>query len=550
MQQVVVVGAGPVGCSLALELARQGVKCTVLEEKLKESPNPKCNTISSSSMEFFRDLGLADKIRSSGLPKDYPADIAFVTSLFGGVEITRFHGRSSSQVLNRIFDSQAYDKDWNTPEPQHRVSQMMIEPILRSSVQNNNLITFRSGAKFLSLSQSHDRVAVTFVDIKSGKEEILETRFLVGCDGTKSKVRSQLGLRLSGRDLVTKFCSISFSCSTSLPMDIAPAWMYRIDNADFSAILISLNGSDKWILHCDIGPHGDPTAFDFDSFVKKALGVSICDLDVITKETWTARAVVSDHYHKDRVFLCGDAAHEWIPFGGFGMNVGIGDARNLAWKLCLALKDLAGPCLLQSYGQERRPIGKIVADSAAKLRELFFPVPVDNPLLIERSQRGDDFRNFVSKNLMLHNMQEFNTPGIQLGIPISTSDVIFKLDPINQPFSVSSYDDLCRPGRRLPHLWLSNGASLFDTLDSRTFSMIVFNSAAHDEALSKWVQEFKMYGISLCVICTTQFDHRFNCNLAVITRPDRIVSFYGDPFIQDKKEVVTTILGFKCSSKL
>ncbi|MCQ0014470.1 FAD-dependent monooxygenase [Actinomadura madurae] len=346
---VLVVGAGPTGLTLAIDLARRGVACHVVEAAEERGVNPRCNTTSARSMEIFRRLGLADDIRRAGLPAGYPTTIQYRTAL-RGEEIFRIDLPSARDVL-----AGAGKEGWPTPEPQHRISQLFLEPILERHARSLPGLTLERGTRLVGLRQREDHVEA--VVETGGTTRVLRCSYLVGCDGSHSMVRRGLGFRYQGVDAIRKFVS-TFVRSAELGRLAARdrAWTYWTYGRGQSS-LIAIDGDELWLNHVAFAPDHDTEGEDPERLLREAVGGEV-EHEVLGVARWTGRRLVAERYNEGRVFLAGDAAHLWIPVGGFGMNAGIQDAATLGWMLAAVRHGWAPPDLLAAYEKERKPVGE------------------------------------------------------------------------------------------------------------------------------------------------------------------------------------------------
>jgi 2-polyprenyl-6-methoxyphenol hydroxylase-like FAD-dependent oxidoreductase len=270
---VIIAGGGPVGLTLAMDLGWRGVLSLLLEERVPATPpNPKCNTTNARSMEHFRRLGCADQIRAAGLPGDHPTHVVYLTR-FNGHALGRLNLPPSAM---RRQDRGALDEGWPTPEPQHRISQIYLEPILYEHAQTFPGVEIRRGWRFESFAQRDGYVEVQAVETATGRRETHRARYLVGCDGGRSAVRRQLGIELRGIDIIARTVSVYFRSKELIRHDRnGPAWMYWIVNRDQVGNVIALDGKELWLCHLMVPPDKNFDDIDIDRAVPQALGVDV-----------------------------------------------------------------------------------------------------------------------------------------------------------------------------------------------------------------------------------------------------------------------------------
>jgi 2-polyprenyl-6-methoxyphenol hydroxylase-like FAD-dependent oxidoreductase len=536
---VLIAGGGPVGTTLALELAHRGIASLVVEERLAMPPNPKCNTTNARSMEHFRRLGCADAIRRVGLPLDYPTDVVYATRWLGS-ELTRYRLRSSGEVLAGGDGGDAIDAYWPTPEPQHRVSQLAMEPVLRAHVRNYRHCDYREGWRFLTYESGAEGVDCVIEHCASGEQQRVRAKYLVSCEGGHSLIRRAMGIRMEGRECITKFCTTYFrSAQLTAQWPHARAWMHRLYNADGESHLIAIDGRELWLHHSILGPDGDLEGHDHVAAIRNSLGADV-PYEVLGQERWIARALVAESYRRDRVFLCGDAAHIWIPMGGFGMNAGVEDAVNLGWKLAAVLSGWAAEALLESYESERRSIGQLVAGSAAKIFEDLYRIPIHDPQLEAAGAAADAFRAQVGQAITTHNLAEFDSIGMQLGVSYDSSPIVCYDGSEQPPFALNRYVESSVPGVRAPHFWRVSGRALYDDLGP-DFSLLCFGAAAQNVA--PLTAAFAARGVPLQVVQVDEpgAAHKYQDYALVLVRPDQHIAWRGQTLPTDPLALVATL---------
>src|SRR5262245_10353989 len=354
--QVLVVGAGPVGLTLALDLAWRGVDVTLAElRSAGEAPAIKCNQISARSMEIFRRLGIARTLRDAGLPADYPNDVVSSTTVTG-IELGRVPIPSRAE---RYTAKGGPDTWWPTPEPTHRINQAYFEPVLSAAVASNSRIRLLSRTAVENFLQHADGVTAAARNLDSGESLSIGCRYLVGCDGAKSGIRKAIGSRLTGAPEIQRVQSSCIRAPELLAMLPGKrAWMYFSLNPRRCGTTIAIDGVEIWQVHNTLAVGEiEFDSVDRDWAIRTILGVGPdFRYQVISKEDWIGRRLVADRFQDGRIFICGDAAHLWIPHAGYGMNAGIADADNLSWMIAAVLSGWAPPAILLAYEAERQPV--------------------------------------------------------------------------------------------------------------------------------------------------------------------------------------------------
>ncbi len=358
---VLIAGGGPVGLTLAMDLGWRGIECLVVDPSETVGSNPRCNTTAARSMEHFRRLGVADRIRAAGLPGDYPTTVRYRTRFADGHELFSIPLPSSDEVRAGVGRD-----SWVTPEPQHRISQLYLEPILREHAATFPAVTLEFGTRLDSFEQDEDGVTALVVD-RTGASRRIRAQYLVGCDGAHSTVRRTLGIRLSGTDALGANLSAFLRSPQLGAMKRERAWSTLIFNPDNTSVMIAIDGDELWLSHHKFPVGTDTSGLDLNDLVARAVGFPV-EFEVIGAVHWTPRRLVADRYGHGRVFLAGDAAHLWIPMAGFGMNAGIQEATTLGWMLAAVLDGWADPQLLRAYELERRPVGETVSRAVANVR--------------------------------------------------------------------------------------------------------------------------------------------------------------------------------------
>lgn len=462
---VLIVGAGPVGMTLALCLAQRRVRCTVVELKAAHAATEvKCNHISARSMEIYRRLGVAGDLRASGLPDDYPHDVSYRTSTVGQ-EITRIHipGR-----LTRLTDRSGPDGWWPTPEPPHRLNQRYIEPILARHVQQHPLIQCLYQHQVIEVQHNDDEALVRCRVLSNGSTVTLRARYVVGCDGGRSLVRKSMGAQLVGDEVVQRVQSTCVRAPDLMAlMKAPPAWAMFTVNPRRSGNVYAIDGRETWLIHNYLRDHeSDFESVDRDWAIRTILGVGPdFQYELLSKEDWIGRRLVADKLRQGRVFIAGDSAHLWVPYAGYGMNAGIADADNLAWHLAAQLEGWASPSALDAYERERLPITEQVShfamNHAHAMSQSRRAIPAD---IEDAGDAADASRRSFGQDLYELNVQQYCCAGLNFGYYYDASPVMVYDGAVAPAYSMGSFTPSTVPGCRAPHVWLSDGVSLLDVL--------------------------------------------------------------------------------------
>jgi 2-polyprenyl-6-methoxyphenol hydroxylase-like FAD-dependent oxidoreductase len=454
---VLIAGGGPVGMTLALELARLGVACTLVERNATTTRHPKMDITNARSMELFRRLGLVPALRAAAVPESRPFDVSWVTTM-AGHELHRFRYPSVDDAWHRICDC----NDGTQPgEAPMRVSQVEIEPVLKRAIDAAPLVTVRFGVAFEDLAQDAQGVTATLRDAASGATESLRCAYLVGCDGGTSRVRGCLGIGLSGESrIMPRFMTHFRSSDRALLQRWGIAWHYQSPYGT----LIAQNDRDVWTLHSRAPEGGELGPADPSALVRRFVGRDI-EHEVLVANPWSPHLLVADSYGGGRVLLAGDAAHQYIPTGGYGMNTGIGDACGLGWMLAAVLRGFGGPGLLAAYEAERRPVGLRNREGSRSHNETRRQIAsLYTPDVYTEGSEGDAARAAAAARIAEIGNWENECTGIEYGYAYADSPVICADPEQAPPDDPRRYLPSTVPGVRLPSILLEEGTPIFDRL--------------------------------------------------------------------------------------
>ena len=539
--RVLVVGGGPVGTTLAMDLAWRGVDVLVLEQRRRdEPPSVKCNHVAARSMEVFRRLGAVQAVRDAGLPHDFPNDISFRTT-FVGPEFARI---PIPCRRDRYSATEGPDTWWPTPEPPHRINQIFLEPVLVDHAMTMPGLRFRHRVKVLGFTQSEDRVVTEAEDLDTGERLLIDSEYLIGCDGGHSEIRRLIGARLTGDAVVQRTQSTYFRAPSLLGMMQArPAWSNQAFNPRRCANIFAIDGRETWLLHCYLRPdEPDFESVDRDQCLRWVVGAGAdFQYDVISKEDWYGRRLIADKFRDRRVFLCGDAAHIWVPFAGYGMNAGTADAMNLSWMLAGVLHGWADAAILNAHEAERWPITEQVSHYAMNTSVAMARARADIPEMIEApGPDGDAVRATFGRLMCDINVPQFCCGGLNFGYFYERSPIVAYDGEAAPPYTMYDFTSSTVPGCRVPHVWLRDGRSLYDALGP-WFTVLRFDRSVPVTPLAEAAAQ---RGVPLTVLdvdaegADALYPHKL-----LLARPDQHVAWRGDAVPDNPLALVDRVRG-------
>ncbi|HWW66249.1 MAG TPA: FAD-dependent oxidoreductase [Sphingomonadaceae bacterium] len=539
--QIAIVGAGPVGLCLALDLAWRGIRVTILEQRpAGEPPSVKCNHIASRTMEAFRRLGIVDKIRAVGLPDGYPNDVVIRTRA-SDYELMRIHIPCRR---DRYTDTSGPDGWWPTPEPAHRVNQIYFEPVLFEEASANPLITIINDARVEAVEQDQRGTRVRARRLTDDNPIEVEADYLVGCDGGRSLVRKAIGARLTGDEVIQRVQSSFIRAPALIDLVTKPdAWMSYIYNPVRAGNLVAIDGEALWLVHNYLlDDEQDFESVNRDACIRLLLGVDDAfEYELLAKEDWIGRRLVVDKVREGRIFICGDAAHLWVPYAGFGMNAGIADALNLSWMLAAHLNGWAPEAILEGHEKERLPITDQVSRFAMHHAEGAISERTSVPATLEDdTPEGAATRARVGEAAYALHVQQFACAGLNYGYYYPDSPLILYDGEQHPAYTMHDYTPSTVPGCRVPHLWLPDGRSLYDALGPE-FTLIRFDPAVDVDPLLAAAKHHRLPLQLLDVPLDTlpsPYRHRL-----CLCRPDGHVAWRGNVLPKDPEQLITVITG-------
>lgn len=527
---VLIVGGGPVGLTLALDLGTRGVSCTLIDKREAPGKLPKMERCNARTMEHFRRLGIVDRVRSAGYSSDLPMDVFIVNKLTE--EPILHHPYPSINELKAIARGV---NDGSQPlEPYQLISQYTLEPLLKSIIEGMDAVDVRFGNELVGFEQNENEVTATIRNL-AGVESTVVASYLVGCDGASSLVRKSLGFQLEGEANIAQMHQALFRCDDLFErIPIGKGRHYHVAD-DRATFLIVQDDCRHFSLHAIVDRPEEMEEI-FEHIVDMPM-----DYETLFIGPWTQRLMLANGYQKDRVFLAGDSAHLVIPTGGLGMNTGAGDAMDLSWKLAGTLQGWGGPALLDSYERERRPIGarNVDASTQASIGRRTWRAAYD-PAITDASPDGDRARARLAEIADREQRKSNDLYGIEMGYRYEDSPLVVHE---SGPWHEDGFDYLpcARPGSRLPHVWLPDGTPIHDHLG---FGYTLITQSKDPSDAAQFASAFAHIGapFETLVIESEAAREVYEAD-HVLVRPDLHVVWRGDSVPADTDRIARVATG-------
>ena len=485
---VLVVGGSLVGLSSALFLADNGVSPVVVERHPGPAIHPRAALFFQRTVELWRSIGLEDEIvTASGLEFEQNGAVMSVESL-GGKEVEWFF-RHVNEGVEHL-----------SPSPRLFVTQIGLEPILRRRAEELGA-TIRYSCEALSFQEADDGVTVTIKDRETGYEHTIRAQYMVAADGAHSPIRERLGIPMGGHGSFSNSITIYFRANVKPLIGDRNLSVIYVFNPRLQGFFRFSKAGDAGFLVVNkaIDEHGELAADLWEDtgeakcieYAREALGDPDIEVEVENVQRWNASAEWAERWQHGRIFLAGDSAHVMPPTGGYGGNVGVQDAHNLAWKLASVVKGDAGSELLASYDAERRPIAEETVEQAYARYVL--------RLAPELGKEN------------LHPMAD--DAAIDLGYVYRSEAVISDGGADNGLF-VDPHEPAAVPGVRAPHVAVGDGS----TLDLLGHSFVLLTA---DEG---WRAAAEELGLEAHLVRSPGFTDVYGEG-AVLVRPDGFVAW-------------------------
>lgn len=540
---VLIVGGGPVGLTLGIELARRGQRALLVEQRTTPTAHPKATLLGARSMELYRRWGLEEAICAAAIPNEHPYYIVFTTRL-AGEELFRFRSPSIAEARRRDPGALQRHRELSwSPYGKVQIGQQVLEPVLLEHAARQPLLEMRHGCRLVGYTQGEDHVTATLEELASGRQTRVRARYLAACDGGTGQIRRDLGIRRSGRGRMRGNMSFFFRSREFLAAHgLGLANLYFVFAPDSFGVFTAIDGSELWnYQYYFLDPAKATETADPAAILHRAVGRPFA-FELLQTTHWHHHQAVAARWRAGRVFLAGDAAHLFPPTGGVGMNTGIGDAFDLAWKLQAVLEGWGGDALLDSYEAERKPVAirnsLISASNSDKIDMIMQETPdfIDEP-----TEAADVARRALARKIRWL-ARQFNSAGVHLGYRYVDSPVIVADGTPEPPDDPSQVVPSSWPGSRVPHVWLADGRSSLDLFGDGFVLLTASPAAAGVDALLAAARE---RGLPLRVECleATVLGALQSAGHSLLVRPDGHVAWRSEHLPQDCAVLLDQVRG-------
>jgi 2-polyprenyl-6-methoxyphenol hydroxylase-like FAD-dependent oxidoreductase len=516
--QVIIVGGGPVGVALAVELGQRGISSVVVERRLEPQRIPKGQNLTQRSVEHFHFWGVAEKLRAARLlPPSFPMSGIVA---YRDLASEYWYAPPLREIVNAYYF-----------QNNDRLPQYLGEQVLRARMAELEHVEARFGWIAETIEQDADGVRVAIAEDNGAGREVLEGDYAIGCDGSHSTVRKEVGIERGGADF-NELMVLALFRSRELHENLErfpPRSTYRVIHPDLRGywqFFGRVDVGESWFFHSPVPADTTRDNYDFHGLLQKAAGFSFaCDFDYVG--FWDLRIAVAETYQAGRIFIAGDAAHSHPPYGAYGLNNGLDDVVNLGWKLAAKLKGWGSDALLASYSEERRPIFKETAEDFIEAgirrdKEFLQRFNPDRDRA-EFERAWQDHANAAGPRVMTYEPHYEGSP-IVFGPPGGRSS------------ASGSHSFKARAGHHLPPQLLSSGRNVFEELGP-DFTLLAFDG--DDQTAAAVAKAARLLGVPLKIVCDSFGGGReaYEAKL-ILVRPDRYVAWTADGAPADAKAVI------------
>ncbi|MFC5831576.1 FAD-dependent monooxygenase [Nonomuraea insulae] len=524
--EVLIVGGGPVGLAMSVELSRHGISSLLVERHESTSIFPKARLLSTRTMELTRAWGIQAEVERAGMPREETLAVGVGSSLTAG------------DLLHAMAPIEAYAPQ--SPTFTYLCSQDRFEVVLRELAEAQPGADVRFSATMTGMRTTGDGGVEALIE-SGGSARRVRARFMVAADGARGGVRRELGIAVEGPPPIGHMVSIMFDADLRPLLRGRQAALYFL-LSDPPGAVEAVDNRRRWMIQTGYDPAEGGSLDDFTPdyclrTVRNAVGVPDLPVEVVGTMPWLQQAVVAEEFRRGPVFLAGDAAHVCTPQGGFGMNLGIQGVHNLAWKLAAVLRGTAGPALLDTYQTERRPISDRTAEES-----------LNNALITFTMMEGRlSFQEAIARQAGRRLAE-----GLVLGFHYDSPAVVPDGTPAPAPEDpYLTYVPAARPGHRAPHVWLADGVSTLDLFGPH-FTLLTPEGSGWAQAAKQSAQDcgLTLEAVEISTggrLASPTWAHEYGLTAtgAVLVRPDGHVGWRraaGEPSAAALTRAVETIL--------
>ncbi|MCW8378719.1 FAD-dependent oxidoreductase [Streptomyces justiciae] len=569
---VLVVGAGPAGLTAAAFLAEYGVNAITVTKYPSTAHTPRAHITNQRTVEVMRDLGIEDRVREIAMPAEQMGTNVWATS-FAGVELARMMTWGEGQDRRSDYESASPCEMCNAP-------QTALEPVILAAAQERKA-DIRFGTEVVDITQDDERVRARVRRREDGVEYDIEARYAIGADGANSTVARTLGFEMEGAAAIGSAFTVWIEADLSRFVEHRPGALFWVAPpgtnilwSPWTTVVPHTEWNALFLMH-DMLP-ADTSDEAVADLIRAGIGDSSVEFKIKDIGKWDINHVVAEQYRKGRVFLVGDAAHRHPPSNGLGSNTSIQDSYNLAWKLALVLRGDAGPALLDTYHEERKPVGRQVIDRAIK--SIGDMDPLSEALGLAPGQTAEqgwaavdglfaaDGAGAARRAALLEALDkvnwQLNCHGVELGQRYTSGAVLDDGTPFPEYTRDPElyYHPTTHPGAHLPHVWLQHGEKEVSTLDlvgRGSFTVLTgVGGAEWTEAAAVVSRETGIEIETRTIGMRADYDdvlgewtkiREIDDDGCLLVRPDRHVAWRsrgsaGDP-VGTLRDVVTFVLG-------
>ncbi|KAK5199659.1 hypothetical protein LTR92_000200 [Exophiala xenobiotica] len=551
---VLIAGGGPVGLILARVLSYYGVKSILFERNKTTTSWPKMDLTNGRSMELFRKLGLADDLRRQGVSPHIDQPVLVSSGLSSKEAITRWDLPGVERFRQRIQEN----NNGRLPlEPYQRLSQAVFEKWLKALCDQDPLIDLHYGWKVESVQEEENYVKTTITNTDTSKSSVYISDYVAGCDGASSRVRKSLGLPLDGGPVPICVLLVHFkSRDVTLLHKQGQFWHIFLlaEHGGFGGAIIAQDEVDTWTTHLFLPLDAEPEKIESHEAVYRVLGglhgkYPIKIDEILVRSVWRPNIAVARNWSSSsqRIHIAGDAAHQNIPTGGYGMNMGIADAFDLGWKLAAVINGHASGDLLKSYELERRPVALRNVERSGvhfqvhdQLREILSggdPNRVD-----EDTEEGRKLRAAIHEHYQ-RNSGENTDFGIEMGYRYESPAIIPDKDVEPPVWTPAQYTPTSWPGGRPPHIFLLDGTPIFDTF-GKDWTLLVFDENCGEELVENAAMALSI-PLTVVSLSGEELAKTLYEKALVLIRPDQHVAWRTDKVhsMQEAEKTLNVVTG-------